>query len=151
MKRDTIGIFVGVTALIASSFLAFYLAWGIAGRIGGYQIQEDLIPFNNAHLSEEAAEGTYRIWTDIPFILTTLGTVFVPFLVATVVALKISGRHSAKLVVGVGFISQTWLDHAVFYPYCPWSFRIAFLFILGLGFAGSLLAMGLCGAKSAAA
>jgi hypothetical protein len=66
-------IALGILALVASWLAISQLAWWIAEAIGGYALAEDSLPYANAHLIEEAIEGTYSPVRDARFLL---GSVF---------------------------------------------------------------------------
>ena len=147
MKRDIIGFSGGAITLVALSLLVFNLAWLLTGKLGGAQAQENLVPFNNVHILEEAYEGTYRIWRDPTFMIATMVIMFLPFFAATFVTMKASRPPVAIAVMLLGFGLQTGLRLDIFRSGYPWSLRVAFVWELAIASLGSFCALKLCRAK----
>jgi len=135
MTRATI---VGVAALLAAGVTLSVVVWQATEFLAGWDVAERLVPYANAHLLEEAAEGLYKPWRDPVFLLGVIVNVLVPVTIATLVAARLHAR-APFAVIAVGVLTLMLIDRHVFASDFPVAVRIAFLLEVCAVIAGGLV------------
>ena len=135
MTRATI---VGVAVLLAAVVALSVLVWQATVFLAGWDVAERLVPYANAHLLEEAAEGLYEPWRDPVFLLGVVANAVVPVTIATLVAARFDAR-APFAVIAVGVLAFILIDRHVFAPGFPQAVRIAFILEVCAAIAGGLI------------
>ena len=99
MSRATI---VGVVVLLTAWVFLSVAVWQATTLRAGWDVAERLVPYANAHLLEEAADGRYKPWRDPVFLFGVIANSVVPVTIATLVAARLHARAPfAVIAVGV--------------------------------------------------
>jgi hypothetical protein len=135
MSRATI---VGVAVLVVAGVAVSIVVWHATEFVAGSEVAERLVPYANAHLLEEAAEGLYEPWRDPVFLLGVVANAVVPMTIATLVAARFHAR-APFAVIGVGLLMPMLINGQVFAARFPLAVRVAFLLELCAVTAAGLL------------
>jgi hypothetical protein len=134
MSRATI---VGVGVLLTAWVFLSVAVWQATALLAGWDVAERLVPYANAHLLEEAADGLYEPWRDPVFLFGVIANSVVPVAIATLVASRLHAR-APLAVIGVGVLALMVINRHVFASGFPLAVRIAFLLEVCAVIAGGL-------------
>jgi len=123
------------------------VVWQATEFLAGWEVAERLVPYANAHLLEEAAEGLYQPWRDPVFLLGVVCNAAVPMTIATLVATRLHAR-APFAVIAVGVLTLILIDRHVLGGRFPFAIRVAFLLELCAVIAAGLLTSAIVRRKS---
>ena len=132
------GTIVGVVVLPTAWMFLSVVVWQATAFLAGWDVAERLVPYANAHLLEEAADGVYEPWRDPVFLFGVIANSVVPVAIATFVAAR---RHARApfAVIAVGVLALMLINRHVFASGFPPAVRIAFLLEVCAVIAGGLV------------
>ena len=120
------GALVGVLVLLVAWVTLAFIVWEIVEVSVGRGDAMRLVPYVNAHLLEEAAEGEYAPWRDPVFLLGVFANTSLPFGLAAWVAVR-SSLRAALAAFAFGAAALVAINRHIFAPGFPEVVRAGFL------------------------